>query len=199
METKYWDCQILANESGKTKGYDFIRQVAVHDLLAPALNGEALTCDFMVKATLNTNDATWSVVLSPGDTNGGIIVSEQLLYEAPDTGYQPECTFTPTDRKPVKAKYVYLKSRNPPVYMRLELNEFNANKTFFRLNGKSAITNPYGDRSFERANDLPYEVTKQLTDNAKASFRQNKRPSKPDLSKLIKDAKDKANEDKSKQ
>lgn len=198
LETKYWDCQILTNESGKAKGYDFIRQVAVRDLMAPMLNGETLTPDLMVKATLNTNDATWSVVLSPGDTNGGIIVSEQLLYEAPDTGYQPEYAFTPIDRKPVKAKYIYLKSRNPPVYMRLELNEFNANKTFFRLNVKSAIINPYGERNLEQATGLPYEVTKQLTDDAKASFRQNKRPSKPDLPKLIKDAKDKAEKDKPK-
>ncbi len=196
LETKYWDCQILANESGKTKGYDFISQVAVRDLMAPVLNGEALTPDLMVKATLNTNDATWSVVLSPGDTNGGIIVSEQLLYEVPDTGYQPEYTFTPTDRKPVKAKYVYLKSRNQPVYMRLELNEFNANKTFFRLNGRSAIINPYGDRNLEQATDLPYEVIKQLTDDVTTAFRQNKRPTKPDLPKLIKEAKEKAEKDK---
>lgn len=199
LETKYWDCQISASESGKTKGYDFILQVAVRDLMAPVFNGEALTCDLMVKATLNTNDATWSVVLSPGDTNGGIIVSEQLLYEVPDAGYQPEYIFTPADRKPMKAKYVYLKSRNPPIYSRLELDNCNAAKNFFRLNGKSALTNPYGERNLEQATDLPYEVTKQLADDAKVSFRQNKRPSKPDLPKLMKEAKEKAEKDKPKQ
>jgi hypothetical protein len=191
LETKYLDCQILAGESGRTKGYDFVRQVAIRDLTAPVLNGEALTCDLKVKATLNTNTATWAAVLSSGDTNGGIIVSEQFLYEAPETGYQPEYAFTPEDRRPVKAKYVYLKSRDPAIYTRLELNDFNAAKNFFRLNAKSAITNPYGDRNLEQATGLPHEVTKQLADDAKASFRQNKRPSKPDLPKLVKEAKDK--------
>lgn len=196
LENRYLDCQISVSESGKAKGYDFIHQQQVRDLTTPILNGETLTCDLLVKATFNTNDATWSVILSPNDTNGGIIVSEHLLYEAPDTGYQPEYSFTPEDRKPVKAKYVYLKSRDPAIYTRLELNNFNAAKNFFRLNGKSAITNPYGDRNLEQATDLPYEVTKQLADEAKASFRQNKRPTKPDLPKIIKEAKDKADKGK---
>ncbi|MFH0778401.1 MAG: hypothetical protein V2A71_07190, partial [Candidatus Eisenbacteria bacterium] len=67
-----------------------------------------------------------------------------------------------------------------------------------RLRGK-AVTNPYGDRNLEQATDLPYEVTKQLTDEAKTSFRQNKRPSKPDLPKLVKEAKEKAEKDKGRQ
>lgn len=199
LEVKYWDCQISTSESSRTKGYDFVRKEPVRDLTKPVLNGEPLTCDLQIKATFNTNDATWSVVLSPGNTNGGIIVLEQLLYEAPDTGYQSEYTFTPEDRKPVKAKYVYLRSRYPFIYTRLELDHFNAAKNFFRLNGKSAITNPYGDRNLEQAADLPWEVTKQLTDEAKAAFRQNKRPSKPDLSKLVKESKEKAEKEKGKQ
>lgn len=190
FEVKYWDLHVYGKESGQPKGYDFIRQEPLRDLAKPVLNGAALVCDLQVKATLNTNDATWAVVLSPGNTNGGIIVSEQLLYEAPDAGYQPEYTFTPEDRKPVKAKYVYLKSRDPAIFTRLEIEHINANKEFFRLSGKS-VTNPYGDRNLEQATDLPYEVTKQLTDEAKTSFRQNKRPEKPDLPKLIKKAKEK--------
>ncbi len=69
LEAKYWDCQITAGESGKTKGYDFISRKPVPNLMSPVLNGETLTCDLMVKATLNTNNATWTVVLSPGGTN----------------------------------------------------------------------------------------------------------------------------------
>ncbi|MBW7908809.1 MAG: carboxypeptidase regulatory-like domain-containing protein [Kiritimatiellae bacterium] len=195
FEVKYWDSHVYGKESGQPKGYDFIRQEPLRDLAKPVLDGEALACDLKVKATFNTNDATWTAVLSPGNTNGGIIVSEQLLYEAPDAGYQPEYTFTPEDRKPVKAKYVYLKSRDPAIFTRLEIEQINANKDFFRLSGKS-VTNPYGDRNLEQATDLPYEVTKQLTDEAKTAFRQNKRPTKPDLPKLVKEAKERADEGK---
>ena len=195
LEVKYWDCQVSRKDSGKPKGYDFIRQEPLRDLAKPVLSGEALVCDLQVKATVNANDTTWTAVLSPGNTNGGIIVSEQLLYEDPDTGYQTEYTFTPEDRKPVKAKYVYLKSRDPAIFTRLEIEHINANKDFFRLSGKS-VTNPYGDRNLEQATDLPYEVTKQLTDEAKASFRQNKRPTKPDLPKLVKEVKEKADKGK---
>ena len=191
LETKYWHCQISTSETGIAKGYDFVQQEPVCDLTKTSLSGKPLACDLLLRATFSTNDASWTIVLSPGTTNGGIIVSEQFLYEAPDDGYQSEYTFKPEDRKPVKANYVYLKSREPSIYTRLDLDGFNANKMVLRLNGKSAITNPYGDRSFERATDLPYEVTEQLADDAKSAFRQGKRPMKPERGKLIKDAKDK--------
>ncbi|MDI6809905.1 MAG: hypothetical protein QME66_13205 [Candidatus Eisenbacteria bacterium] len=198
MNTVDWSCQVSANESGQTKGYDLIRATPVRDIAQLVLNDEPLVCDFKMKAVFNTNDTTWAVVLSPGNTNGGIIVSEQLLYEAPDTGYQPEYVFTPQDQKPLKTKYVYLRSRDPAIYSRLEVEYCTVAKRFIRLRGRS-VTNPYGDRNFEQAGDLPYEATKQLADEAKASFRQNKRPSKPDLPKLVKEAKDKAEKDKPKQ
>lgn len=189
--------QFRVAESGKMIGYDFVQRGPIRNVANPTGDDAVRVTDLQVKATLNTNDATWAVVLSPGNTNGGIIVSEQLLYEAPNAGYQQEYTFTPEDRKPVKAKYVYLKSRDPAIFTRIEIEHINANKDFFRLSGKS-VTNPYGDRNLEQATDLPYEVTKQLTDEAKASFRQNKRPTKPDLPKLVKEAKEKAEKDKGK-
>ena len=186
--------QVLTGESGKTIAYDFVQREPIRNVANPR-GDDAPHCDFTVEATFNENDATWTAVLSPGNTNGGIIVSEQLLYEAPETGYQPQYTFTPEDRKPVKAKYVYLKSRDPAIYTRLEIEYINANKDFFRLSGKS-VTNPYGDRNLEQVTDLPYEVTKQLADEAKTAFRLNKRPTKPDLPKLIKETTDRTDKGK---
>lgn len=182
--------QVPVADSGKAIGYDFVQRGSIRNVANPAGEDAARVADLQVKATINTNDATWAVVLSPDNTNGGILVSDQLLYEAPETGYQPEYTLTPEDRKPVKAKYVYLKSRNPAIYTRYEIVQVNANKEFFRLSGRS-MTNPYGELNLEQATDLPYEVTKQLADEAKVAFHQNKRPLKPDLPKLINDAKDK--------
>ena len=89
------------------------------------------------------------------------------------------------------AKYIYLKSRNPPIFTRIEIEQVNANKSFFRFSGKS-VTNPYGDRNLEEAVDVPYEVARYLADEVKSAFSQNKRPTKPNLSMLIKEAKNKA-------
>lgn len=190
LEESVLKLQLSVSQSGRSVGYDFVQSGRIRNVANPVGDDTTHVCDLQVKATFNTNDATWVVVLSPGNTNGGIIVSEQLLYEAPRDDYRREYTFTPEDRKPVKARCVYLKNRDPAIYTRLEIEYINANKEFFRLSGKS-VTNPYGDRNLEQATDLPYEVTKQLTDDVKTAFRQNKRPTKPDLSKLIKAATEK--------
>lgn len=182
--------RVLAADSGTAVGYDFIERDWLRSVARSQIGTTESKVDLLIQATFNKNDEKWTVILSSGNTNGGIIVSEQLLYEAPEKDYQPEYTFTPEERRPVKAKYVYLKSRDPAIYTRLEIQYINANKQFFRLIGKS-VTNPYGDRNLEQATDLPYEVTKQLTDEAKISFRKDKRPTKPDLPKLIKQAKEK--------
>lgn len=184
--------QFGVEESGKRIGYDFVQRGHIRNVAMPAGDDRDLVSDLQVTATYNSNDGTWAVVLSPGNASGGIIVSEQLLYEAPDSGYQKEYAFTPIDRKPLKAKYVYLMSRDPAIYTRIELDMVNANSDFFRLNCRSTVTNPYGDRLLEQASELPYEVVKQLTDEAKTAFRQNKRPPKPDMARLLKEVNGKA-------
>ena len=176
--------------SGWTLGYDFISHHRLDDIKRLVFNYQPVFPDLKLKATFNTNDATWTVALSPGNTNGGIIASEQLLYEAPETGYQPQYVFTPEDdfRKPIKNPHLYLKSREPAIYTRIDIKHIHADKEFFQLSGET-VTNPYGDRNLEPATDLPWEVTKQLTDEVKAAFRADKRPTPPDLPKLVKEAK----------
>ena len=184
--------QFGVEESGKRIGYDFVQRGHIRNVAMPVGNDRELVSDLQVTANYNSNDGTWAVVLSPGNASGGIIVSEQLLYEAPDSGYQKEYAFTPIDRMPLKAKYVYLMSRDPAIYTRIDLDMVNASSDFFRLNCRSTVTNPYGDRLLEQANELPYEVVKQLTDEAKTAFRHNKRPPKPDLARLLKEVDGKA-------
>lgn len=183
------DFEIPVGKSVQTKGYDFITRNKIRDVKRPMLDGEPLFCDFLVNAMFNTNSATWSVILSTGDTNGGVIVSEQLLYEAPQDGYQSQYKFVPEDQKNMTARHIYIKSRDPAIYTCYDIEYIGAGKEFFRLSGKS-VTNPYGDRNFEGETDVPYEVTKKLTDEAKAAFRQGKRPEKPDLPKMIREAKE---------
>ncbi|MFO1488057.1 MAG: hypothetical protein U1F65_06235 [Verrucomicrobiota bacterium] len=175
--------------SAWTNGYDFIKGHRFNDTHRLIFNDEPVFPDIQCKATFNTNYATWTVTLMPGNTNGGIIASEQMLYEAPETGYQPEYVFTPEDRpQQVKMAHLYLKSREPAIYTRIDIRYLNAGPEFFRLSGES-VTNPYGERNLERATDLPWAVTKQLTDEVETAFRENKRPAPPDLPKLIQGAK----------
>lgn len=194
---KYLNLETIVTASGRPIGYDLIRRYRIKDTQKLTYDGEAVFPDLLVKATFNAEKGTWVVALSPGNANGGILASEQLLYEAPDTGYQSEYVFIPEDRKLMKTKYLYLASRDPAIYTRMEITFIRADKELFRLSGNS-VTNPYGDRNLEPATDLPWELTKQLTNEVKAAFRQDKRPAKPDLPKLIKEAKEKAEKDKAK-
>ena len=173
----YLELRVDVADSGSAIGYDMIKGVlrVGPDLVA---GGDRDECDLKVTAVYVTNSATWSVTLAPGDANGGIVASAQLLYEAPDAGYQAEYAFIPKDRETAEAKYVYLKSRDPAIYTRLEIKGINANGRFFRLFGRAA-TNPYGDRNLEPMEGLSYEEAKRLTDEVKAAFQQHKRPSRP--------------------
>ena len=184
FEAGYLKFPLTVADTGKVLGYDFVRKSPIRDVISPF--GEDAECfpDLQVTATFDATSTTWQVTLSPGGTKGGIMVSDQLLYEAPADGYGPSYSFVPEDRGDLKDKYVYLKSRDPAIYTRLEIDYINANSEFFRLNGK-AVTNPYGERNLEAATDLPIEIKAQLMEEVRAAFRANQRPTRPDLPKLI--------------
>lgn len=74
--------QILETQYGKVIGYDFVQRGPIRNVANPTGDDAARVTDLQVKATFNTNNATWTAILSPGNTNGGMIVSDQLLYEA---------------------------------------------------------------------------------------------------------------------
>lgn len=180
-----------ASNSGTIKGYDCFHNVLLENLAHPVFNGELFVCDLQVSATVNTNKGTWSVVLSPGNAGGGIIATNQLLYEAPRDGYQPEWSFIPCKFKIPENNYLYMRSRDPAVYTRIEIVHINVDEKHFRLSGRS-VMNPYGERNLEQATDLPFAVWKQLKDELRAAYRHGSHPATPDLPKLIKEAKERA-------
>jgi hypothetical protein len=188
IKEKYFELCLDDEKSGMTEGTDFIRRKKIDDLSKPIFNGEKLICDLKMKVTYNATNAAWTAMLMSGDPSGGIIASDQLLYEAPQEGYQSEFTFTAEDRKPPEKKFIYIKSRDPAIYTRIDIDDVAANKEYFCLHGQS-YTNPYGDRNLEQVTDLPYAVDKQLSDEIRSAYKQNKRPPKPDLQKLINVAK----------
>ena len=87
----------------------------------------------------------------------------------------------------MKIKYIYVKSRDPAIYTRIELQEFNADLSFFCLNAEIAVTNPYGDRSLEYLPDLPWEIYVKLDSEARMSLNKGELPKSPDIKALLED------------
>lgn len=183
--------QFPVKESGKEMGMDLIQGASLDAVKLKTLifNGDPVACDLKAKAIYSPKRNTWSVVLSPGDPNGGIIVSNQLLYEAPKEGYKPNYTFTPTSvRGRGNDMYLYLRSREPFLYSRIKFNDnFHTSPDYFAFGGE-AVTNPYGERVLDQATDLPFEVRHSLEEEVRESFRHKNRPPKPNLQKLVQEA-----------
>jgi len=152
-----------------------------------------------LEAAVNFDAPTgaWTVTYSATNGTDGIIIGDNLLYEAPQDGYQKEIVL----HGPPWPRYLYLRSRTPAIYSRLDLEHStwkeSETKQGFRISYKAWI-NPYGSRNLEYESDLAaqWQLRKQLEREAKADLLQNKRPSKPDLPKLVKEAKEKADKGK---
>lgn len=184
---------LVASWSGKPLGYDLIRRWPVADLRVPMLDYRPLCVDFLMTATQNTNAGQWTVTFSAGHTNGGIMVTNQLFHEAPEGGYQPECTLNLTNNfRNDKVLRLYLKSREPAIYTRIDLEYIHATLEEFRVEGET-WTNPYGGRDMEEASDLPSALYVRLMNEAEDAFRLGNRPAQPDLPKLIQEAKTNGN------
>ena len=155
--------------------------------------------DLQVEVACSPADGKWTVTYKATNGTDGIIVSDNLLYEAPEKDYQKEIVL----QGPVGLKYLYLCSRTPAIYSRLDLEHRFWNLKphgRFRIDYKAWI-NPYGSRNLEYETNLvcQWQLRKQLEREVKADLLQNKRPPKPDLPKLIKDAKERAEKNKGKQ
>jgi len=155
--------------------------------------------DVWVSVEYRPDDAGWTVTCRSTNATDGIIASENLMHEAPAEGYKAEVTLP----HPPWPRYLYLRTRTPPVYCRLdvEYDTWNESETVTGFKVRYvAWVNPYGSRNLEYAPELveQWQLRKQLEREAKADLLQNKRPVKPDLPKLVKEAKEKAGKDKDK-
>lgn len=201
-------------ESGTYKGYDFLREggafpIKANELDTPKDYGEPVTCDLRAQATFDPNSGKWRVVLAPGNREGGIQASVELLYEAPATGYLPSLTFQipgKLDRVPkawdeirtsVPANYLYLRSRKQAIYARISLGDgFQVTWRPAAKQGDApiqeisfsgtAIFNPYGERILEEATDLPGDVSFELRKEVRAAYRRGERPEAPNLAQRVK-------------
>ncbi len=186
--------QVLVKESGMLKGTDFIEVKRSRMSGDKSRDIRSENCDLFYRAIYDEETGDWSVFLKPGGPNGGILVSDQMLYVAPEDEYQPELSFVPDDGVMPDARYIYLKTRSPPIFSRIEITHVIAFENFFRMNAKVA-TNPYGDRVLDSV-DMESLSSKQrlklktrLKSEAQAALREGRLPERPKIMALIEAAK----------
>jgi len=182
----HFTVRVDTGSSHVVSGYDFIQRRRIRDIKSMRGDDAQLVCDLRLHTLSSTTGAAPEVVLAAGDFTGGAIVSDEMLYEAPESGYRGEWVFRAELGDTLQVKHVYLKSRDPAIYSRIDIEYVRKSDGWLSLSGKS-VTNPYGDRNLESAVGLSYEIRKKLEDEAKTAFRLNERPSRPDLAQMTTD------------
>lgn len=160
------------------------------------LGGDPVVWDLKIQASFDATKRFWSLRLTSDSQDSGIFVSDKILYEAPAEGYKSSWMLGPNAPK-AGGRYVYLRSRKPYIYARIDFGEsfsvkkwpfvddrFSQQKWDFSINGR-AVVNPFGDRNLENDTELPFDVRHQIQTEIDSAFRHGNRPTKPDLSALV--------------
>lgn len=136
--------------------------------------------DVFVVAQYEAAMNLWQTSFFVTNKADGIVASDELLYEAPRDGYKSQISFLESH----KPRYLYLKTRSPVIYSRINLEYFQYNE---RPNNRLRITyksfaNPYGERGFEDAQDLRKYAfaSEELIREAKQAIQAGKLPKKPE-------------------
>jgi hypothetical protein len=89
-------------------------------------------------------------------------------------------------------QYFYLRRREPAIYSRIEIENVYVSRRerTLSIRVKRAI-NPDGERVLYTVPDIPYEVSTQRSREVRKAFRAGRRPLKPDLPRLIQEARQK--------
>ena len=154
--------------------------------------------DFKVNGVYDRDKSEWRVTFAAAGEEGGFILGDSFLDEAPAEGYQKEFTFTQplktrewdgeivpeTTDFVLKGKYLYIRSRDPEIYTRMRFKDDYANAEFdtFSIRTETA-TNPYGERNLEYDDTLPLDI-RDICSDVEKYFLENELPPKPDMNKL---------------
>jgi hypothetical protein len=143
--------------------------------------------DLQISTSFDSTNTCWMLTFRVLDGLGGLVNTNELLFEAPKEGYTPEVNFRVAikDRTPEERNYLYLKSQKQGLYTRIvySYDSWNDDRTGpnFRLYLGTA-TNPYGERSFEDATELRKYIfaRDELLEEAKKAIRSGTLPKKPE-------------------
>lgn len=142
-----------------------------------------------IKLAINwlPNSNRWEVVFSAPTGADGLLVGTNLLYEAPQDGYQKFIRVC----GPPWPQYVYLRSRVQSLYSRIDLEYFpwkgSDTNQVLGICYKAWI-NPFGERDLECDQRAlkSRRVERELTEEAAVAVKAGLRPLKPDIEQRIK-------------
>ena len=172
------------------------------DVLADGIRRGAFKgyADISIAADYDPKNGWWKISCSATNGTDGIITSDELLYEAPSKGYEKQIV----TNGPPWPKYVYVRSRTPAIYSRVNLDYYvwDGAPTNRVLNiYYKSWANPYGSRSLEHSKSIEQNwcLEKELKAEAKAAIEAKRYPPNPDIPLLIKAMKERiAKEEKDK-
>jgi hypothetical protein len=176
------------NEGSRARQFDIYRRKTLAS--AEAKNQPSTMFYPDIEFQIEPHDSTgpWRVKYRTPRDGDGIIASSKLLFEAPITGYQTEVILEGIMGQDFPS-YLYLKSRVPAVYSRLDLGHFTRPDS-------CAVTyelcsNPYGTKSLEPNAELEplWQLREQLTQQARSELSAGRLLDKMLLPGLIKEAK----------
>lgn len=140
--------------------------------------------DLLVTAIYHEDAQEYEIVFVPQGYGAGVIVSEEVLYQSPEEGYNSQYVTRIKRGAHIPQKNLFVRSRDVSIFTRMDL-ELLPGKKFLRL-AYEFWTNPYGDRILEPETEIPFAIMKRLKGEAKVALKQGKRPKKHDLKALIK-------------
>lgn len=118
--------------------------------------------DLRIQGQLSQDETQCNFEITPLVENSGIIISDELLYEAPETGYQTSVEFSVSPGTSGLEKYLYIKLENGKFYQRslleIYVSEVGPPSTSmsFRI---STWINPEGSRNLEY--DKEYQLDEE--------------------------------------
>ena len=147
--------------------------------------------DLWIDADFDAMGQRWNITYSITNGPGGIVLSDEMLYEAPAEGYAPSVSVAFTNGYKQR-KYLYVRSRTPSVYSRIMfVHGVSVGEGGVYLNvACTAWVNPYGDRSleFDGQSDSVFSLADSLRDEALEALAAGKYPKRPDMPERIKAA-----------
>lgn len=144
--------------------------------------------DLQISTCFDPTNACWTLVFRAPDGLGGLVNTNELLFEAPEAGYVPEVVFKTgiKDNSPEDKNYLYLKSRKQGLYTRVLYHYDSSDDPQYGLVFRvflGIVTNPYGERTFEypKVLETKYSFAEdEMIEDAKKAIQSGTLPKKPE-------------------
>jgi hypothetical protein len=146
--------------------------------------------DLRIEPSLDETTGIWFVRFSATNNIDGLILSDDKLFEAPESGYEHSVILEiPLGHQ--NEKMLYLRGKNPLIFSRAVMYCRNQKEiksgNLLSVNFEICI-NPYGGRTFEydERYDNFWREKPQWVEDAKAALREGRYPERIDIDALIK-------------